>query len=204
MSLQLQLGIILAPERGSSTRFRYCTLPFQLLDVSLSSFSSPLSPYADAAAFSSDYRASSAKLTDHASDVAERARSKTLSVSLAKLHSSCSPPTPTQTLALLSRVTLSVQRHYKVLCVIFDAHISFTPYINYATTRYASQLRILKALARARWGQDQETPLVSYRIVLCFFMQYAGSIWFPNASSFEVAKLQLLQHAGLRIASGFL
>ena len=114
--------------RGSSTRVCYCTLFLQSICELLYPQSGLLiSSYADdftAAASSSDYRAVPAILTDHASIVAEWAGASLCvyhEVTLHPFHLCHS----SVTYGLLE--DNSVQRHHKILGVIFDTvHLHFS------------------------------------------------------------------------------
>ena len=154
-----------------------------------------------AVASSSDYRATSGILTVQASGMNECARNKSF-LFHSRIHTPAFSPltfaSTMPTLALYSRVTLSIQRHYKIIGAIFDTHCIFT-LIKYISERCASRVRILEALAGARRGQDKGTLLVTYRALIHFLMLYAGLVWFPNASSSAVERLQRMQNSGLRL-----
>ncbi|KAF2344177.1 Reverse transcriptase domain [Trinorchestia longiramus] len=56
------------------------------------------------------------------------------------------------------------------------------------------------------WGQTEhtqkETITLTYKALINSIVTYAAPIWFPNASPSSIAKLQTIQNAALRIASG--
>ncbi|KAF2359910.1 Reverse transcriptase domain [Trinorchestia longiramus] len=95
-------------------------------------------------------------------------------------------------------------RSFKILRITFDPHFIFTPHINTICERAQHRLNILKALAGSSWGQQTETITPTYKALIKSIVTYAAPIWFPNASLLSIAKLQTIQNAVLRIASGFL
>ena len=157
-----------------------------------------ISSYADnftAATSSSDYRAAFPILADHASNVTDCARNKSLSISLAKSHSTLFTPDTYQspTLASYPRVNLSQFRDTTRLSVsLVDTHFTFTPHISYIREQCALRFRILNALAGDRCGQDKETLLVTYRALFRSFILYAGIVWHPKAFSSALRRLQRL------------
>ena len=95
---------------------------------------------------------------------------------------------------------LPLDKHPKILGVVFDPHLTFNSHINYTAERAASRLRILKALTGTTWGQQKETLLLTYGALIRSIILYAAPVWYPNAGS--VQKLQIIQNSALRIASG--
>ncbi|KAF2349061.1 Reverse transcriptase domain [Trinorchestia longiramus] len=49
---------------------------------------------------------------------------------------------------------------------------------------------------------QKETIALTYKALINSIVTYAAPIWFPNASPLSIAKLQTIQNAALRIASG--
>ena len=86
----------------------------------------------------------------------------------------------------------------------FDTHLTFSPHISAVADRASSQIRLLKALAGTRWGQSKETLLLTYRSYIRPILSYAAPVWFPGASRTAIGKLQVVQNAALRVATGCL
>ena len=59
-----------------------------------------------------------------------------------------------------------------------------------------------KALTATGWGKQNETLMATYKAVMRLAMEYASSIWSPLASSTSINKLQVMQNAALRTATG--
>ena len=66
----------------------------------------------------------------------------------------------------------------------------------------SSRLQLLKAISGSTWGHNKECLLVTFKTILQPILHYASAIWFPNASTSAVAKLQRIQNSALRIVTG--
>ena len=62
--------------------------------------------------------------------------------------------------------------------------------------------QMIKTLTVTGWGKQKETLLATYKAVMRPALQYASSIWSPLASSTSINKLQVMQNAALRTATG--
>ena len=102
----------------------------------------------------------------------------------------------------LNSALLPLDRRPKILGVVLDTHLTFSPHISDVTGRVISRLRILKALAGSSWGQHKETLTLTFKSIIRSLYTYAAPIWFPNSSPSSIAKLQRTQNTALRIASG--
>ena len=60
-------------------------------------------------------------------------------------------------------------------------------------------LQIIKAIW---WGKQKETLMATYRAVMRPALEYASSIWSLLSSSTSISKLQFMQNAALRTATG--
>ena len=63
-------------------------------------------------------------------------------------------------------------------------------------------LQITKALTATGWDKQKETLMATYKTVLIPALEYASSVWSPIASSTNINKLQVMQNAALRTATG--
>ena len=59
-----------------------------------------------------------------------------------------------------------------------------------------------KALTATGWGKQKETLMATYKAVMRPALEYASSVWSPIASSTSINKLQVMQNAALRTATG--
>ena len=63
-------------------------------------------------------------------------------------------------------------------------------------------LQIIKALTATGWGKQKEALMATYKAVMKPALEYASSIWSLLASSTSISKLQVMQNAALRTATG--
>ena len=61
---------------------------------------------------------------------------------------------------------------------------------------------MIKAITATGWGKQKETLMTIYKAVMRTPLYYASSIWSPLASSTSINKLQVIQNAALRTATG--
>ena len=61
---------------------------------------------------------------------------------------------------------------------------------------------MIKALAGTSWGQDTETLLLSFKVLVKTKLDYAAPVWSPNVKPSSVKRLQAIQNAGLRTVTG--
>ncbi|KAF2347267.1 Reverse transcriptase domain [Trinorchestia longiramus] len=81
-------------------------------------------------------------------------------------------------------------------------HFTCIPHINTICEKARHRLNILKALASSSWGQQNKNIILTYKALINSIATYAAPIWFPNAFPSSIAKLQTIQNATLRIATG--
>ena len=58
--------------------------------------------------------------------------------------------------------------------------------------RGRSRLNILRALAGTNWGQNKETLLTTYKLLVSSVLHYAAPIWAPKCSNHSLQKLQVI------------
>ena len=92
--------------------------------------------------------------------------------------------------------------HPKILGVTFDTHLHFHKHVEDLVKRAKKRLSLLKALTGTTWGQQKETIIATYKALIDSLFSYAAPVWFPNTSATNVSKLQVIQNAALRIATG--
>ena len=61
---------------------------------------------------------------------------------------------------------------------------------------------LIKALTAIGCGKQKKTLMATYKAVMRPALEYASSIWSPLASSTSIHKLQFMQNAALRTATG--
>ena len=102
----------------------------------------------------------------------------------------------------LEDTQLPLERSPKILGVILDPSISFHKHCNYVSDRIDKRNNMLKALAGSSWGHDKETLLMTYNAVWKSIVNYAAPVWSTNAIDSSFKKIQTVQNAALRTATG--
>ena len=147
-----------------------------------------------------------ASVARHAEDVAAWAVERSLLVSAQKSTITLFTPQTQQShhhpLVPLNGAPLPLERNPKILGVTFDAHFHFHQHVETIVARAKPRLNLLRLLCGTDWGQQKETILATYKSLIDSLFSYAAPVWFPNASTTSIRKLQLVQNSALRIATG--
>ena len=75
-------------------------------------------------------------------------------------------------------------------------------YIHNISVQAHKPLQIIKALTATGWGKRKETLMATYKAVMRPALECTSSVWSPIACSTSINKLQVMQNAALRIATG--
>ena len=75
-------------------------------------------------------------------------------------------------------------------------------HINTISVHAHKPLQIIKALTATGCGKQTETLMATYKAIIRLALEYASSIWWPLASTTSINKLQEMQNAALRTATG--
>ena len=102
----------------------------------------------------------------------------------------------------LGDTQLPLERSPKIPVVIMDPSISFHKHCNFVSDRINKRNKMQKALAGTSWGQDKETSPMSYNALGDSITNYAAPGWNTNASDLSFKKIQTVQNAALRTATG--
>ena len=98
--------------------------------------------------------------------------------------------------------TLPPEKNPKILGVTFDPTLTFSTHVENVVRRAKERLSIMKALAGTTWGQQKESLITTYKATIRSLFTYAAPIWFPLISPTNITKLQRVQNAAARIATG--
>ena len=101
----------------------------------------------------------------------------------------------------INNTALPMATHPKVLGLILDPKLTYSTHIH-ISVQVHKPLQIINALTATGWGKQKETLMVTYKAVMRQALEYASSIWLPLASSTSINKLQVMQNAALRTATG--
>ena len=99
-------------------------------------------------------------------------------------------------------IPLKLEKHPKVLGVRFDPMFKFWEHCRVAASNASRVVNAMKALAGTDWGQDTETLLVTFKALVRPRLEYAAPVWSTVASETSVKRLQTIQNAALRVATG--
>ena len=102
----------------------------------------------------------------------------------------------------INNTTLRMATHPKVLGLTLNPKLTYSTHIHNISVQAHNPLQMIKALTATGWGKQKETLMATYELFVRPAMEYASSIWSPLASSTSINKLQVLQNAALRTATG--
>ena len=103
---------------------------------------------------------------------------------------------------LIEDSRLQVVKCQRILGVNLDPSLSFNKYSQYVAERVSVRNDIIEALAGTSWGQQKETPLITYKAVGRSIINYATPVWSPNLHDACYRNIQCTQNDSLRIATG--
>ena len=81
-----------------------------------------------------------------------------------------------------------------------DPKLTYSTHIHNITVQAHKSLQMIKALTTTGWGNLKETLMATYKAVMRPALEYAS--WSLPASSTSINKLQVMQNAALRTATG--
>ena len=102
----------------------------------------------------------------------------------------------------INNKALPMAMHPKVLGLTLDPKLTYSTHIHNISVQAHKPLQIIKALTATGWGKQKETLMATYKAVMRPALEYASSVWSPIASSTSINKLQVMQNAALRTATG--
>ena len=146
-------------------------------------------------------------LAAHAADVTRWAEDRALQVSAQKstvtlFSSQTRELSNTHPNIPINSTPLPLEKNPQILGVTFDPTLTFSAHVENVTRRAKQRLSILKALAGTTWGQQKETLINTFKATIRSLFTYASPIWSLHASNTSIAKLQTVQNAALRVATG--
>ena len=88
------------------------------------------------------------------------------------------------------------------MCLTLDPKLTYNTHIHNISVQAHKPLQIIKTLTATGCGKQKETLMATYNAVMRPALEYASSVWSPIASSTSINKLQVMQNAALRTATG--
>ena len=99
----------------------------------------------------------------------------------------------------ISDAELPLVRNPKLLGIYLGTFLSFNAHCIHVANRVSKRNTVLKALTGINWGQQKETLLLTYKVLIA---NYAAPVWSTNASDTSLEKIQRTQSEALRIITG--
>ena len=99
-------------------------------------------------------------------------------------------------------IVIPLNKRPRLLGVTWDTHFNFSPHVNAVVKASKARLQTLRLLAGTSWGCSKETLTVAYKQYIEPLISYAAPVWAPNASPSSILRLQRVQSAALRVATG--
>jgi len=90
----------------------------------------------------------------------------------------------------------------RLLGVILDRELTFTPHCEEISAKMKSQHRMLSSIAHSDWGWRKESLRPIYMAFCRSIFDYAGIAWQPWISDTNILKLEIAQNKCLRIIIG--
>ena len=175
----------------------------------------PLSPQTLTTSYADDFTVSAtaettsgatATLAARAAEVEQWASARALQISAQKstvtLFSSQTRELNTHPSIPFNNSTLPSEKNPKILGLTFDPTLTFCAHVDNIVERAKQGLTIMKALTGSTWGQQKGPLLTTYKATIRSLFTYAAPVWFPFVSPSNISKLQRVQNAAARIATG--
>ena len=83
-----------------------------------------------------------------------------------------------------------------------DPKLTYSTHIHNISVQAHKPLQSIKPLTATGWGKQKETLMATYKAVMRPALEYAPSVWSPIAYSTSINKMQVMQNAALRTATG--
>ena len=89
----------------------------------------------------------------------------------------------------------------KFLGIYWDPQLTFKKHVDYLKNKCTNVLNLMRVLSHTHWGGDTRTLMKIYRSLIRSKLDY-GSIVFMNAKDEVLRPLDVIHHAGIRLALG--
>ena len=145
-------------------------------------------------------------LSQHLQVVADHLTAKHLSLSVAKCSVTLLTPDAREfndhPQVKINGQLLPLDRSPKILGVNLDTMLKFGPHISRTVDKARKTLNVLRAVAGCDFGQDKETLIHTYRATTRAILEYGNAAWRPTISDTQLKKLERVELAALRVATG--
>ena len=90
----------------------------------------------------------------------------------------------------------------RILSTRIPSTITIGPHAHDYVERASRALNAMEAISGSSWGFTTEILVATYKPIVRPILNYTGQIWFNQASSSHLDKLEVIQNKALRIATG--
>ena len=102
----------------------------------------------------------------------------------------------------LGSASLPVVKNPKILGLTLDPSLSFSSHCHSVANKTRPRLSLLRLLSSRNYALRKESLLMLYKTLIRSVLEYAHPVWYPSASYSSVRRLQVVQNASLRAATG--
>ena len=178
------------------------------LDIPLPPDSVQLTTYADDITITAphtDINIATVNIQPYLQDILKWTKDNNLLLNTDKTTCTLFTPDPaeysTQLGLHIDNTTLPMTTNPKILGLTFDPKLTYNRHTDLAATKARKAINILKVLTSTKWSTHKETIPATYKALTRPVLEYASTIWSPNASKTNIDKLQIIQNTALRIAT---
>ena len=190
-------GAVLSP-----TLFNFYVAEFPDIDSEATTFADDITLFDTAV----DIEESEIKLSQDLTKVVDWAKSIDLDISAQKSSVTLFTPSTHEfnyhPQVKIGDDVIPLQKNPKILGVLFDPLFTFSPHIREIAKATTNRLKILKALAGTSWGQESDTMILTFKALIRSKIDFASPIWAANVKPSPLIRLQSIQNAALRLATG--
>ena len=102
----------------------------------------------------------------------------------------------------INNTALPMATHPKGMGLTLGPKLTYSTHIHNISVQAHKPLQMIKTLTATVWSKQKETLMANYKSVMRPAPEYASYIWSPLVSLTNINKLQVMQNAALRTATG--
>ena len=103
----------------------------------------------------------------------------------------------------LNNNVIPVVNSFKYLGIVLDRRLTFSAHIDHIKQKCSRRLNLLRSISGTTWGADRKTLLYLYTSLIRPVIEY-NAFLFDNISTTQSNRLEVIQNAALRVATGAL
>jgi hypothetical protein len=102
----------------------------------------------------------------------------------------------------INKIKIPTVKNPKILGIIFDPKLNFGEHVKQTKEKANKTINLMKSLTATKWGKQKETIVTTFKTITRPIIEYGSTIWSPIISDSNLNKLQVVQNAALRTATG--